>query len=201
MPQDVPIFPYQYADSIDRKNKNDTLPALQRKDLLYAFSGAITYTQLPAEHIRGGLMQSLSGHGEDWFIGTPQQAVQLYGEKAGANDVIFDRSIFTLCPAGFGRWTFRWIEALLAGSIPVIISDGYMLPYSDSIDWNNYLIIVLEKDLPDIDKLLRDFPCGKMLALLNKIAQDRDLFTRQSCLNLLVKRLRSDAEQNLSLAV
>jgi hypothetical protein len=38
------------------------------------------------------------------------------------------RSVFTLCPRGFGTNTLRFYEALLYGSIPVYISDEFWLP-------------------------------------------------------------------------
>ena len=43
------------------------------------------------------------------------------------------------------------IEAMNVGSIPVIISDNYALPFSELIDWNSCSIRVKENEL---DKLL-----------------------------------------------
>ena len=189
-PQDVAIFPYQIADEA-----SCSLPifnsAPRRRNLLYAFCGAMAYPQLPPTHIRGGALSAISGSGKDWFVGTPPQAVARYGATDGDGKAMFERSIFTLCPAGFGRWTFRWIESLLHGSIPVILSDGYILPFEETIDWREHVVVFPEKDLAALPEFLRLFPCGRVLQLQENILGARAQFTREACLNALLRKLES----------
>jgi len=65
------------------------------------------------------------------------------------------RSVFALCPRGYGRTSFRLYEAMDLGCIPVYICiDGsdLWLPYSDILDWPDFaLFIPLDKleILPD----------------------------------------------------
>ncbi|KAJ8599732.1 hypothetical protein CTAYLR_003401 [Chrysophaeum taylorii] len=54
-------------------------------------------------------------------------------------------SDFALVPRGDERWTFRFLEAVGAGAIPVIVADGLTLPYENLVDWENIVVRVPEK--------------------------------------------------------
>lgn len=49
---------------------------------------------------------------------------------------ILSRSVFTLCPRGYGPTSFRIAEAMQYGSIPVYISDNFIEPHG--INFNEY---------------------------------------------------------------
>jgi hypothetical protein len=185
---DIAIYPYQ--PTFNHFNAMQRRQALSQNILLYAYCGALSYPQLLPSHIRGsnGLITK-SGHGKDWFIGTPGQALDLFGVELGHTESIFSRSVFTLCPAGFGRWTFRWIEALLYGSIPVILSDGYLLPFQEYVDWQKYVIQLPERDFHSIDTILRNIPAERILEMQMAIEKDHYLFTRKGCLSMLASKL------------
>mmetsp|Transcript_5369 Transcript_5369/g.20278 ORF Transcript_5369/g.20278 Transcript_5369/m.20278 type:complete len:528 (+) Transcript_5369:180-1763(+) len=56
----------------------------------------------------------------------------------GFTDDYFERmglSHFCLVPMGTSSWTNHLYEAFFAGCIPVILSDGFEVPYADVIDW------------------------------------------------------------------
>merc|ERR1711972_49547 len=46
-------------------------------------------------------------------------------------------SVFCLIPKGIGTWTHRLYEALLAGCIPVILSDMMKMPFPDLV-WDSF---------------------------------------------------------------
>ena len=48
---------------------------------------------------------------------------------------LMSRSVFALCPRGYGRTSYRMYEALQLGCIPVYIHDEPWLPYADELDW------------------------------------------------------------------
>lgn len=59
-------------------------------------------------------------------------------EQAIYNKYKFDdlmNSTFGLVPAGRGPSSFRLLEVLSAGSIPVVISDNFVLPFDSLIEW------------------------------------------------------------------
>lgn len=69
--------------------------------------------------------------------------IQIFHGKPGVSvggfvDDYFERmglSHFCLIPMGTSSWTNHLYEAFFAGCIPVILSDGFEVPYADLIDW------------------------------------------------------------------
>jgi hypothetical protein len=68
---------------------------------------------------------------------------------------IMSRSIFSLCPRGYGATSFRICEALQHESIPVYISDKPWIPFKDKIDFKHYGVIIDPKDIENLDAILR----------------------------------------------
>lgn len=78
--------------------------------------------------------------------------------------LLFD-STFALLPRACGyALSYRMVESMNAGCVPVIISDGYVLPFSERLDYGRFSIRVAESDvehlpailearLPDADRL------------------------------------------------
>lgn len=67
---------------------------------------------------------------------------------------LMKQSTFALCPRGYGNTSFRLVEAMEFGAIPVYISDVHTLPFKDDIDWNKCCVVVAEADLPKLYDLL-----------------------------------------------
>jgi hypothetical protein len=161
-----------------------------------SFCGALSYGEnLASNHIRGtsGIINYARSE-PDFFIGSPQDASKIFEFSDSTYHSIMSRSTFTLCPAGYGRWSFRWIEALICNSIPVIISDGYKLPFEDYIDWSIYVIILKEDSLRSVDSILREINPEQISSMQASIYTDQHLFTKQSCHNLIVSELERLAE-------
>ena len=72
-------------------------------------------------------------------------------------------SRFSLLPRGNGyALSYRHIEAMNVGSIPVIISDKYQLPFSEVIDWDTCSIRIKENELPMLVQIVKNnFVCQK----------------------------------------
>ncbi len=62
-------------------------------------------------------------------------------------------SKFALIVEGFGYSSFRLVEMMSAGSIPVICVDHYVLPYADILDWENFSIRVPEHKFEQVNVL------------------------------------------------
>lgn len=88
-----------------------TFPGIQ-KDLFLNFIGRITHP------IRQQMIDSLPKR-PDYYISTKPHKLQEYCR-------ILARSVFTLCPRGYGATSFRIQEALQYGSIPIYISDKFV---------------------------------------------------------------------------
>ena len=65
-------------------------------------------------------------------------------------------SRFSLLPRGNG-WalSYRHIEAMNVGSIPVIISDNYALPFNELIDWTTCSVRVQENELDNLLEIVK----------------------------------------------
>lgn len=66
---------------------------------------------------------------------------------------ILSRSIFTMCPRGYGASSFRICEALEQGSIPIYISDRFIKPFNN--DMMEYAVLIDAEHIDDIDLILR----------------------------------------------
>ena len=68
---------------------------------------------------------------------------------------IMERSVFSLCPRGYGPTSFRLYEALQVGSIPVYVFDKCWLPYEHSLDWNSFAVLVPAHRIFEIEHTLK----------------------------------------------
>jgi hypothetical protein len=68
---------------------------------------------------------------------------------------ITSRSVFTLCPRGYGRSSFRLYEAMALGSIPIYIWDDMeWLPYKDILNWDEFSISINVKDISSLPAII-----------------------------------------------
>tara|TARA_B100001250_G_C19770702_1_gene777037 strand:+ start:177 stop:1082 length:906 start_codon:yes stop_codon:yes gene_type:complete len=83
---------------------------------------------------------------------------------------ILNRSIFTLAPRGYGYTSFRIYEAIMANSIPIYIwHDKKILPFSDTINWENFCIIIHDDDIEKLPEILEKCDIKQMQNELHKV--------------------------------
>ncbi|XP_057992520.1 probable glycosyltransferase At5g03795 isoform X1 [Hevea brasiliensis] len=70
----------------------------------------------------------------------------------------FYRSKFCMCPRGSSINGGRISLAIHYGCVPVILSDYLDLPFSDILNWQKFSVIVKEKDVNNLKKILQDIP-------------------------------------------
>ena len=100
------------------------------------------------------------------------------------------RSRFVLCPRGYGPTSFRLYETFQLNSVPVYISDDHYLPWNDELTWNDFCVIISEKDIPNIDNILKaidDTTYDKMLLKGKEVYGE--YFTLQGMTNNIIKRI------------
>jgi FkbM family methyltransferase len=99
---------------------------------------------------------------------------------------ILASSLFTLCPRGYGKTSFRIAEALEQGSIPVYISDEHLEPHG--VRFSSYGITLSEAD--DIDTTLKGISENRisLLQMAGKRAYE-NYYIFESNYQLIIKDL------------
>ena len=101
-----------------------------------------------------------------------------------------EKSVFSLCPRGYGKTSFRINESLNLGAIPVYIYDDPWIPFKDEIDFLEYGILIHESELNNIDNILKSISEEKINVLREngkKIYEK--YYTYDSCYNRIIEKL------------
>ncbi|CAL0323142.1 unnamed protein product [Lupinus luteus] len=93
-------------------------------------------------------------------------------------------SKFCLCPSGYEVASPRIVESIYAECVPVILSNNYVLPFSDVLQWEAFSIKVDVSDIPRLKEILSAIPEDEYLRLKEGVKAVRRHFT----LNQPVKR-------------
>ncbi|CAL1139576.1 unnamed protein product [Cladocopium goreaui] len=85
---------------------------------------------------------------------------------------LMGRSRFCLAPRGITPWTIHLFVAMLAGCIPVILSDDLEAPFQDLLDWSSFSIKWPTERVQDLYEYLKSLPVDLVSEM--KTAVDRN---------------------------
>ena len=74
------------------------------------------------------------------------------GDRSFAD--LMARSLFAFVPRGDALFSYRLLEALAFGCIPVVLSDGWVLPFDRTISWSDAAVSFPEAAIPEIPHFL-----------------------------------------------
>lgn len=72
-------------------------------------------------------------------------------------------SKFCICPKGYEVNSPRVVEAIFYECVPVIISDNFVPPFFEVLNWEAFSLIIAEKDIPNLKSILVAIPEKKYL--------------------------------------
>jgi len=97
-------------------------------------------------------------------------------------------SVFALCPRGVGSTSYRLVEAMQFGAIPVYISDVFSLPFPKEIDWNTCSVLVKQDELPGLYERLRKIPPTQIKKMQETVKKVYDEYlTLEGCCEHIVR--------------
>lgn len=133
-------------------------PSPSKRPILAFFAGRLH------GHIRYLLLEQWKGKDQD---------VQVYDSLPNSvpYESMLKKSRFCLCPSGYEVASPRLVEAIYAECVPVLISDGYVPPLSDVLNWKAFSVSVAVKDIPNLKTILMGISQSQYLRLHRRVKQ------------------------------
>ena len=99
-----------------------------------------------------------------------------------------ERSVFSLCPRGYGKTSFRINESLNLGSIPVYVYDDPWIPFNDKVSFEEYGVLIHEDQIFDIEKILSEISQEK-IEKMRKRGQEvyQEFYSYPGCFDKIIE--------------
>jgi len=164
--------------------KDENKPKNIERDIFCSFVGSITH------QIRVELYNIY--HNNPKFYFSTKQHTQAVSQVELNNFIdITSRSVFSLCPRGYGRSSFRLYEVMQLGTIPVFIYDEKWIPFEDEIDWDDFSVLLHINDLERLDEILSSFTEDKIkLMQYNVYKYWENNFTMENIFKKIINKIK-----------
>jgi hypothetical protein len=84
---------------------------------------------------------------------------------------LMSRSVFAVIPRGDAMFSYRLTEALSFGCVPVILSDGWVLPLDRSIDWHSISVQIPQGEVASLPTVLGHFDADRVKEMQFAVAE------------------------------
>ncbi|XP_045810116.1 probable glycosyltransferase At5g03795 [Trifolium pratense] len=138
-------------------------PSASKRSVLAFFAGGLH------GYIRGILL-------DHWENKDPDMMVQRYLPKGVSYYEMLRKTKYCLCPSGYEVASPRVVEAIYTGCVPVLISDHYVPPFSDVLNWKSFSVEVSVKDIPKLKDILMRISPSQYIRMQRRIGQVRRHF-------------------------
>ncbi|KAI0501555.1 hypothetical protein KFK09_016500 [Dendrobium nobile] len=78
-------------------------------------------------------------------------------------------SKFCICPSGYEVASPRIVEAIYLECVPVIISDHYVLPFSDVLNWKSFSVQISVDQIPELKNILTRISKGQYIRMWRRV--------------------------------
>ncbi|KAL1557346.1 putative glycosyltransferase [Salvia divinorum] len=85
-------------------------------------------------------------------------------------------SKYCVCAKGYEVNSPRVVEAILYGCVPVIISDNFVPPFFDVLNWEAFAVFVLERDIPNLKNILVSISETRYAVMQHRVRRVRQHF-------------------------
>ncbi|KAL2544929.1 Exostosin family protein [Forsythia ovata] len=85
-------------------------------------------------------------------------------------------SKYCICAKGFEVNSPRVVEAIFYECVPVIISDNFVPPFFETLNWESFAVFVLEKDIPNLKNILLSISKNRYLKMQQRVKQVQQHF-------------------------
>ncbi|GBG72304.1 hypothetical protein CBR_g11233 [Chara braunii] len=89
---------------------------------------------------------------------------------------LMERSKFCLCPAGYDVNSPRLVQSIYYGCVPVIVTDDFVLPFSEVLRWETFSVRLPVKDIPNMKKIIASIPLATYISMQAKLKHVRRHF-------------------------
>jgi hypothetical protein len=155
----------------------------REKDIFCSFVGSVTH------QIRQEMINVLNSN-QKYLLKYKQWTDKVSNNQLEEFMDITSRSVFTLCPRGYGRNSFRMYEAMQLGSIPVYIFDEDWRAFKSDVNWDDFSVSVHYSQLNQLDSILTQISQDRIKQMSeNAIKVYDDFFSLESLSKIIIKRL------------
>ncbi|XP_011081790.1 probable glycosyltransferase At5g25310 isoform X1 [Sesamum indicum] len=85
-------------------------------------------------------------------------------------------SKYCICAKGFEVNSPRVVEAIFYECVPVIISDNFVPPFFETLNWESFAVFVSEKDIPNLKNILLSISKKRYLEMQQRVKQVQQHF-------------------------
>ncbi|XP_058747489.1 probable glycosyltransferase At5g03795 [Vicia villosa] len=139
-------------------------PSASKRSVLAFFAGGLH------GYIRSILLEHWENNKD------PDIMVQKYLPKGVSYYEMLRKSKFCLCPSGYEVASPRLVEAIYTGCVPVLISDHYVPPFSDVLNWKSFSVEVSVEDIPKLKDILMRITPTQYIRMQRRVGQIRRHF-------------------------
>lgn len=123
----------------------------------------------------------------DYYVSFENHPIEQYCK------IIYE-SMFTLCYRGYGANSFRIAESLQYGSIPVYISDEFILP--EWVEFEKFGILITHESQYKIDEILQSVPLENLIEKQDYLQEAYEkYFSYEANLKHIIRTLETECNQ------
>lgn len=138
-------------------------PSPSRRSILAFFAGGV----------HGPIRPVLLEH---WENKDEDIRVHKYLPKGVSYYEMMRKSKYCLCPSGYEVASPRVVEAIYTGCVPVLISEHYVPPFSDVLNWKSFSVALSTRDIPNLKSILTSISPRQYIRMHRRVVQVRRHF-------------------------